>query len=97
MTVLVLSKFDVSRLSAGGLKVMRAALVHAEKNRRVRLQRMRIDAFCKLAGLPLISTADFWPLLREASRTLVIVENIDTSNARHKILPGRSWPVFDGV
>lgn len=97
MTVLVLSKFDVTGLSVRALKVMRAALLHAEKNRLVQLHRMRIETFCELAGFPLTSVASFWQLLREASRTLVIVQNIDTSNLRRDVLPGCSWPVFNGI
>lgn len=97
MTVLVLSEFDVTGLSVRALKVMRAALLHAEKNRPVQLHRMGIEAFCELAGFPLTSVATFWQLLREASRTLVIVQNIDTSSRRCDVLPGGSWPVFNGV
>lgn len=96
MPVITLSKFDVSGLSDRAMEVMRTAVLHAEKNRLIQLHRMRIETFCQMAGLPPMPSANFWLLLREASKVLVIVENIDTNN-KCRDFPAHSWPLFNGV
>lgn len=97
MAEVVISKFEIDGLTAPALDVLRAAVAHAQANPRVRVQKMPIDEFCRLAGLPNMPSDEFSELLREACRALVIVEAVDTDSPDRDDLPYASWPVFSEV
>lgn len=97
MSQLVVVTFDVPELSAAALCILSAAVRHAYENQPVKLHTMRIDDFCRLAGLPATTTERFFVLLKEASKALVSVETIDTTFPERDDLPFSSWPVFNEV
>lgn len=97
VTTLVISKFEVAGMSAAALDVMKTAVLYAAENRRVRTHKMSIVAFCQRGGFQSTPVEQFWSLLREACRAVVIVEGVDTSELGRDDLPYSSWPVFDGV
>jgi hypothetical protein len=97
MSQLIVSKFDVIDLSIDALRILRAAVRHAYENQRVKTHSFRIDNFCRLAGLPAITTGRFLVLLKEVRKALVVVEVIDTKLRKHDDLPYTSWPVFNKV
>lgn len=98
MSQLIVVTFDVPELSAAALRILSAAVRHAYENQPVRPHTLRIDDFCRLAGLPPATTTErFLVLLKEASKALVSVETIDTTFPERDDLPFSSWPVFNEV
>lgn len=97
MAELVIAEFEVDRLSAPALNILKAAVFHAEKNRTIRLQTMSIKAFCGLAGIRSQSVTEFSSLLREASCALGTIEVIDTVFPERDDMPYTAWPVFSEV
>jgi hypothetical protein len=97
MAELVIAEFEVARLTAPALNILKAAVFHAEKNRSVRLQTMSIKAFCGLAGIRSRSATEFSSLLREASFAKGIIEVIDTRFPDRDDMPYTTWAVFSEV
>lgn len=97
MAELVIAKFEVTKLTDLALKLLIAAVIHAEKNRGVRLHMMSIKSFCDLAGIRTLSNAEFSPLLRQACRASAVIDVIDTVFPERDDLPFSSWAVFSEV
>lgn len=97
MPVLVISTFDVPKLSVPALKILKAAVNYAQRNGQTAPHKLSIDEFCSWACLPLLTVEDFSMLLQEASKTLAVVEVVDTSSPDRNDLPYASWPVFSEV
>jgi hypothetical protein len=97
MSQLLVCAFDVYDLSAAALGILRAAVRYAYENQRTKVHTMRIDDFCRLAGLPVTTTDRFSMLLKEARKGLVVIEVLDTTSLQSDDLPYSSWPVFNEV
>jgi hypothetical protein len=95
MPELVISTFDFSQMSIPALRIAKAAVLHASENPQETTHTLNIADFCSGAGLPIIESDDFSRLLKEARKTLAIVEVIDTSSPERDDLPYCSWPVFN--
>jgi hypothetical protein len=95
MPELLVSTFDVSDLSTSAICILSAAVRYAHSNQQIKLHAMRINDFCHLAGMPVITTERFFVLLKEARKALVVVEVIDTSLPQSDGLPYSSWRVFN--
>lgn len=94
MTKMTIFEFKMDGISSPALEVFKAAVMHAQKNRCIRLHTMSITEFCRLAGLPGKSSSDIRMILKEARRVLAVVEVVDTSLPNRDDLPYSSWPVF---
>lgn len=97
MPELVVSAFDVSVLSDVALQLMKAAVQHAYRHQREEVHKMQRAELCSLAGLPLMTTEDFYASMLEACKALVVVEVIDSSSPFRDDLPYASWQVFKEV
>lgn len=97
MAELTIIEFEMDKLTAPALSVFKAAVMHAQKNRGIRLHRIPITVFCRLAGIPGLSSKEIQILLNEARKVLAIREVIDTASPNRDDLPYLSWPVFTMV
>ena len=97
MAELVIAEFKVAGLNARALKILEAAVIHAQKNRCVRLHTMSIKAFCGLAGIRIQSEREFSSLLRQASRAVGVIDVIDTVFPNRDDLSFSTWAVFSQV
>jgi hypothetical protein len=94
---LLIYSFDIDKLTPPALELLKAAVIYAYKQRRTKLQTMRIDKLCSLAGLAGISLEKFTNVLMEASKAVAVVEAVDTDSPQREDLPYASWPVFNKV
>lgn len=97
MAEVVIAEFEIDKLTAPALKLLKAAVTYALENRRVKLHTMSINTLCRLAGLPSFTAQEFSILLQQARRALVVVEVMDTASPDRDDLPYASWPVFNEV
>lgn len=97
MAELVTAEFKIAGLTARALNILEAAVIHAQKNRCVRLHTMSIESFCRLASIQTRSDKEFSSLLREASRAVGVIEVIDTVFPHRDDLPYSTWAVFTKV
>jgi hypothetical protein len=94
MAEIIIAEFDLGRLTAPALNVLKAAVKHAEENKHIRLHTMPIRVFCSLAELPCLSGEQVRAILKEVRSALAILEVIDTSSPDREDLPCVSWHVF---
>lgn len=97
MPELVVSTFDVTELSDSARKLMKTVVRHACAHQDVKRHTVGIDEFCRESGLQPITSAQFRHWMREARKSLVVVEVIDTDVPNRDDLPYSSWPVFRGI
>lgn len=97
MAELVIYSFDIDKLTPSALELLKAAVIHAYKQRRTKLQTMPIERLCSLAGLSGTSLEEFTNMLMEASKAVAVVEAVDTDSPQREDLPYASWPVFNKV
>ena len=97
MAVHLMSTFEISGLTAPALAILKTAVLYAKENRQVKKHTMSLNTFCHLAGFPSLLPGRFWPLSREASGVLGIVEEVDTSAPDRGDLAYSSWPVFASI
>jgi hypothetical protein len=94
MPELVVSTFDVTKLSHAARKLMKTAVRRAYAHQDVKKHTVRIDEFCRESGLRPTTSEQFRRWMREARKSLAVVEVIDTDLPNRDDLPYSSWPVF---
>ena len=94
MAELVVSTFDVEKLSDAARKLMRTAVRRARAHQDVRRHIVGIDEFCRESSLQWTTSEQFREWMREARKSLVVVEVIDTDFPERDNLPSSSWQVF---
>jgi hypothetical protein len=94
MAELIIAEFEIDGLSTSALRLMTAAVMHAKTHQSMRFHTVPIIALCRLAGLPILSSAKMKILLKEARKGLAVWEVIDTVLSERDDLPCMSWPVF---
>lgn len=97
MPEVIISTFDTHRLSHSALKLMKSAVMYAERRRQFSTHTISINEFCKIANLPTLEHLEFIKLVKEACKAIAIVETVDSSSANPDDLPYASWPVFERV
>ena len=90
MPELIVSTFDVTKLSDAARKLMKTAVRRACVHQNVKKHTVGINEFCRKSGLQPTTSEQFRQWLREARKALVVVEVIDTDFPERDDLPASS-------
>lgn len=97
MAQVLITDIESDGLSTAGLKVLKAALTHAQAHRGVNRHEFPLDEFCDLAGVGKLSGDAMRLLLHEAQRVLACVEALDTDARGDDEVRCGSSPMFNWV
>ena len=97
MAQVLITDVESEGLSTAGLKVLKAALTHAQAHQGVKRHELQLDEFCGLAGVGMLSGDAMRSLLYEAQRVLACVEAVDTDARGDDEVRCGSSPMFNWV
>lgn len=97
MAEVVVTDIEIGRLSAAGLKVMKAVLTYASAHKDVGCHELSLDDLSALAGLGNLSGEAMRALLYEGQGALARIEVVDTDSRTRDGLPFKSSPLLGYV
>lgn len=97
MAEVIIAEFEIDRLTAPALDLVKAAVKYAQKHKNAKLHVMSVEKLCGLANLPCLDFHQMRVLLRQSRTAIVKEEVVDTDLPEREDTDGGSWTVFNEV